>query len=97
MFPGRRAWRHAGATEIDPNRLAVAIGTGGTDAIADTWNMLANGGCRDNSPLAFPRTILNGPAAVVAIDLGARGGASTAVSAYSMRAGTGSISVRREQ
>lgn len=82
---GRAVWRAAGDPEVDGNRLAVAIGTGqgGGDAVVESRDSLAAGGYRRVSPLAVQMMMPNGPAAVVGLELGARAGVITPVSACS--------------
>ncbi len=82
---GREVWRNAGSPEVDKDRLAVAIGTGlgGADALIDATDKLKNGGYRKVSPLAVQMTMPNGPSAVVGLELQARGGVVTPVSACS--------------
>ncbi|MEU0499563.1 KasA/KasB family beta-ketoacyl-ACP synthase [Nocardia sp. NPDC005998] len=82
---GREVWRNAGSPEVDPYRLAVAIGTGigGADAITDANSKLKNGGYRKISPLAVQMIMPNGPSAVVGLELQARAGVITPVSACS--------------
>ncbi|CAM2971522.1 KasA/KasB family beta-ketoacyl-ACP synthase [Skermania piniformis] len=82
---GREVWRNAGSPTVDPDRLAVAIGTGlgGADALIDATDKLKNGGYRKVSPLAVQMTMPNGPSAVVGLELQARAGVVTPVSACS--------------
>ncbi|MCP2321410.1 beta-ketoacyl ACP synthase [Nocardia amikacinitolerans] len=82
---GREVWKNAGSPDVDKERLAVAIGTGigGVDAIIDTREALKDGGYRKVSPLAVQMIMPNGPSAVVGLELGARAGVVTPVSACS--------------
>lgn len=82
---GREVWRNAGAPEVDPDRLGVSVGTGlgGAEALIDVKDKMANGGYRRVSPLAVQMIMPNGPAAVVGLELGARAGICTPVSACS--------------
>ncbi|MBJ8341871.1 MULTISPECIES: KasA/KasB family beta-ketoacyl-ACP synthase [Antrihabitans] len=82
---GREVWRNAGSPVVDPERLAVAIGTGlgGGDALIDSVEKLKNGGYRKVSPLAVQMVMPNGPSAVVGLELKAQGGVITPVSACS--------------
>ncbi|WP_336087802.1 KasA/KasB family beta-ketoacyl-ACP synthase [Nocardia sp. SSK8] len=82
---GRRVWQAAGAPAVDPERLAVAIGTGlgGGDALIDAVDAMRAGGYRKVSPLAVPMVMPNGPAATVGLEIGARGGVFAPVSACS--------------
>ncbi|MGW5571943.1 KasA/KasB family beta-ketoacyl-ACP synthase [Nocardia thailandica] len=81
----RRLWASAGAPEVDPERLAVSVGTGlgGGDALVDAVDAMRAGGYRKVSPLAVPMVMPNGPAAVVSLEIGARAGAFAPVSACS--------------
>jgi beta-ketoacyl ACP synthase len=82
---GREVWRNAGSPEVDKDRLAVSIGTGlgGADALLDAVDKLKNGGYRKVSPLAVQMTMPNGPSACVGLELEARAGVLTPVSACS--------------
>ncbi|GAB0103055.1 3-oxoacyl-ACP synthase KasA [Nocardia sp. JMUB6875] len=82
---GREVWKNAGSPEVDPLRLGVAIGTGlgGGDALIDSVDKLKNGGYRKISPLAVQMVMPNGPSAVVGLELKARAGVITPVSACS--------------
>lgn len=82
---GRELWRNAGSPDVDRERLAVAIGTGqgGGDAVVESRDALENGGYRRISPLAVQMMMPNGPAAVVGLELQARAGVVTPVSACS--------------
>lgn len=82
---GREVWKNAGSPEIDPLRLGVAIGTGlgGGDALIESVDKLKNGGYRKISPLAVQMVMPNGPSAVVGLELKARAGVITPVSACS--------------
>ncbi|MEU1427261.1 KasA/KasB family beta-ketoacyl-ACP synthase [Nocardia sp. NPDC005746] len=82
---GREVWKNAGTPEVDPLRLGVAIGTGlgGGDALIDSVDKLKNGGYRKVSPLAVQMVMPNGPSAVVGLELKARAGVVTPVSACS--------------
>jgi len=82
---GRRVWAAAGAPEVDGERLAVAIGTGlgGGDALIDAVDAMRAGGYRKVSPLSVPMIMANGPAATVGLEIGAKAGVFTPVSACS--------------
>ncbi|WP_280423208.1 KasA/KasB family beta-ketoacyl-ACP synthase [Nocardia carnea] len=82
---GREVWRNAGSPEVDRDRLAVAIGTGqgGGDAVVEARDTLESSGYRRVSPLAVQMMMPNGPAAVVGLELQARAGVVTPVSACS--------------
>ncbi|MCX5383162.1 beta-ketoacyl synthase [Streptomyces sp. NBC_00083] len=83
MIGSREAWRDAGAPAVAPERLAVVIGTG-TGGVLTTLGQddtFEESGARRLSPYAVPMLMPNGPAAWVSMELGARGGARTPVSA----------------
>jgi len=72
------AWADAGMPHVDPDRFAVAIGTGiGGDDVLET------SGQRRVSPRTIPMLMPNAAAATISIEYGARGGAYTPVSACS--------------
>lgn len=82
----KRLWAQAGVPEVDPERLAVVIGTGqgGGDAMVDAVKAIENSGnYRKVSPLAVSMAMPNGPAAVAGLNVGARAGVITPVSACS--------------
>ncbi|MEU9498935.1 beta-ketoacyl-[acyl-carrier-protein] synthase family protein [Streptomyces sp. NPDC048196] len=83
LVSSREAWQDAGAPDVDPVRLAVVIGTG-TGGMLTTLgqdDLFEQSGARRLSPFAVPMLMSNGPAAWVSMDLGAKGGARTPVSA----------------
>ncbi|HEY8308606.1 MAG TPA: beta-ketoacyl-ACP synthase II [Lapillicoccus sp.] len=83
LIASRAAWEDAGRPEIDPERLAVVMGSGigGVWTLLDQWDVLREKGPRRVYPLAVPMLMPNGPSAAVSLDLGARAGAHTPVSA----------------
>ncbi|MDJ0457554.1 beta-ketoacyl-[acyl-carrier-protein] synthase family protein [Arthrobacter sp. NQ7] len=83
LVAAREAWAQAGSPEVDPERFAVVIGSayGGLGSTIEQDRTLAASGPRKVSPHTLTRLMVNGPAAWVSIDLGARGGARTPVSA----------------
>ncbi|WP_441247190.1 beta-ketoacyl-[acyl-carrier-protein] synthase family protein [Kitasatospora sp. McL0602] len=83
LVAAREAWADAGAPEVDPERLAVVIGTatGGALTMLGQDDVLETSGVRRVSPHTVPMMMANGPAAWVSIELGAKGGAHTPVSA----------------
>ncbi|MGE0215883.1 3-oxoacyl-ACP synthase KasA [Mycolicibacterium sp.] len=80
-----RLWENAGKPEVDPDRFAVVIGTGlgGGEKIVETYDAMNEGGPRKVSPLAVQMIMPNGAAAVAGLELGARAGVITPVSACS--------------
>ncbi len=83
LIAAREAWNQAGAPDVDPERFAVVIGSayGGLGSTLEQDRTLAASGPRKVLPHTLTRLMVNGPAAWVSIDLGARGGARTPVSA----------------
>ncbi|MFJ6278734.1 3-oxoacyl-[acyl-carrier-protein] synthase II [Arthrobacter subterraneus] len=83
VIAAREAWRDSGIEEVDHDRLAVAFATGigGVWTLLDAWDTLKAKGPRRVLPMTVPMLMPNGPAAAVSLDLGARAGAHTPVSA----------------
>jgi beta-ketoacyl ACP synthase len=84
-YLGNQLWETAGKPDVDPDRFAVVIGTGlgGGEKIVETYDAMNEGGPRKVSPLAVQMIMPNGAAAVVGLELGARAGVITPVSACS--------------
>jgi beta-ketoacyl ACP synthase len=78
-------WENAGSPEVDPDRFTVVVGTGigGAEKIVESYDLMNEGGPRKVSPLAVQMIMPNGAAAVVGLQLGARAGVMTPVSACS--------------
>jgi 3-oxoacyl-[acyl-carrier-protein] synthase II len=83
LVAAREAWADAGRPEVDLERLAVVIGTGigGALTMLGQDDILEQKGVRRVSPLTVPMLMPNGPAAAVGLELGARAGVHTPVSA----------------
>ncbi len=83
LIAAREAWADAGTPEVDPERLGVVMGSGigGVNTLLDQWDTLREKGVRRVFPLAVPMLMPNGPAAAVSLELGARAGTHTPVSA----------------
>lgn len=83
LIAAREAWEQAGRPDADPERLAVVIGSGygGLDTTLEQTRALDSSGPRRVSPHTLTRIMTNAPAAWVSIDVGAKGGARTPVSA----------------
>ena len=83
LISGRQAWEDAGFPEAEPERLAVdfATGIGGVWTLLDAYDALNERGPRRVLPMTVPMLMPNGPAAAIGMDLAARGGVRTAVSA----------------
>ena len=84
-YVGNQLWENAGTPEVDPDRFSVVIGTGlgGGEKIVEMYDAMNEGGPRKVSPLAVQMVMPNGAAAVVGLELGARAGVITPVSACS--------------
>ncbi len=83
LISAREAWKDAGEPEVAPERLAVdfATGIGGVWTLLDAYDTLKDRGPRRVLPMTVPMLMPNGPAAAIGMDLGARAGVRTAVSA----------------
>lgn len=85
LIAGREAFANAGlaAGDIEPERLMVdwATGIGGVWTLLDAWDTLRERGARRVLPLTVPMLMPNGPAAAIGMDLTARGGIRSTVSA----------------
>jgi 3-oxoacyl-[acyl-carrier-protein] synthase II len=83
LIAAREAWADAGAPEVDPERLAVefSTGIGGVWTLLDAFDTLKERGPRRVLPMTVPMLMPNGPAAAIGMDLAARGGVRTSVSA----------------
>lgn len=93
LIAGREAFADAGLTTdtedtgdlttVAPERLLVdwATGIGGLWSMLNAWDTLREKGPRRVLPLTVPMLMPNAPAAAIAMDLKARAGARTAVSA----------------
>ncbi|MEV4191183.1 beta-ketoacyl-[acyl-carrier-protein] synthase family protein [Streptomyces toxytricini] len=79
------AWADAGAPDVDPDRLASAIGTGigGVRTLLKEDDVLESAGTRRVSPRTVPMLMPNAAAALISIEYGARAGSYTPVSACS--------------
>jgi len=83
LIAGREAWADAGAPEVAPERLAVefSTGIGGVWTLLDAFDTLKERGPRRVLPMTVPMLMPNGPAVAIGMDIAARGGVRTAVSA----------------
>ena len=83
LVAGREAWADAGAPEVAPERLAVdwSTGIGGVWTLLDAWDTLRERGPRRVLPMTVPMLMPNGPGAAIGMDLHARAGIRTVVSA----------------
>ncbi|MFF9024475.1 beta-ketoacyl-ACP synthase II [Streptomyces eurythermus] len=90
LIAAQEAWKDAGFTakagvdsSMNPDRLGavIASGIGGVTTLLDQYDILKEKGVRRVSPHTVPMLMPNSPAANVGIELGARAGVHTPVSA----------------
>ncbi|WP_030743357.1 beta-ketoacyl-ACP synthase II [Streptomyces sp. NRRL S-31] len=90
LIAASEAWKDAGFTaragedaSVNPDRLGavIASGIGGVTTLLDQYDVLKEKGVRRVSPHTVPMLMPNSPAANVGIELGARAGVHTPVSA----------------
>jgi 3-oxoacyl-[acyl-carrier-protein] synthase II len=92
LVSAREAWADAGmpapdadgyTEQVDPDRLGVIVGTGigGVLTTLGQYDVMRERGARRVSPLAIPMLMPNGPAAAIALELLARAGVHTPISA----------------
>ncbi len=83
LVAAREAWAHAAIADVDHDRLGVVIasGIGGVWTLLSSYDVLKEKGPRRIFPLTVPMLMPNGPAAAVSLELGARAGVHTPVSA----------------
>ena len=83
LIAAREAWADAGSPDVVPERFSVeyATGIGGVWTLLDAFDTLKEKGPRRVLPMTVPMLMPNGPAAAIGMDLSARGGVRTAVSA----------------
>lgn len=85
VVAAQQAWEDAklGEGEVDPDRLAVIVGTGigGVHTLLNQDDLLEQSGLRKVSPLTVPMLMPNGPAAHVGLVFKARAGVHAPVSA----------------
>jgi 3-oxoacyl-[acyl-carrier-protein] synthase II len=83
IIAAREAWADAGTPEVPPERLGVVVssGIGGISTILDGYDTLRDRGWQRMSPFTVPMLMPNGSAGWIGIELGARAGVHTTVSA----------------
>ncbi|HVN13008.1 MAG TPA: beta-ketoacyl-[acyl-carrier-protein] synthase II [Kineosporiaceae bacterium] len=83
LVAAREAWADAGTPEVEPERLGVVVasGIGGVWTLLNSYDTLKEKGPRRVFPLTVPMLMPNGPAAAIGIEVGARAGVHTPVSA----------------
>ena len=83
LIAAREAWKDAGSPVVNNERLGVVVasGIGGVITILDQYDILKEKGPRSVSPHTVPMLMPNGPAANIGLELQARAGIHTPVSA----------------
>ncbi len=83
LVAAREAWSNAGSPEVAPERLGVVVssGIGGVASTLSAYDTLKEKGWQRLSPFTVPMLMPNGSAGWIAIELGARAGVHTTVSA----------------
>jgi 3-oxoacyl-[acyl-carrier-protein] synthase II len=83
LVAAREAWAAAGKPEVDPERLGVVVssGIGGVASTLTAYDTLREKGWNRLSPFTVPMLMPNGSAGWIGIELGARAGVHTTVSA----------------
>lgn len=91
LIAAREAWADAGEITDAPERVLVdyATGIGGLWTLLDAWDTIKEKGARRVAPMTIPMLMPNAAAAAISMNLTARGGARTCVSACA--SGTESI------
>jgi 3-oxoacyl-[acyl-carrier-protein] synthase II len=83
LIAAREAWADAGTPDVDPLRLGVAVssGIGGIGSTLKAYDTLREKGWQRLSPYTVPMLMPNGSAGWISLELGARAGVHTTVSA----------------
>ena len=83
IVAAREAWADAGKPEVDPERLGVVVssGIGGISSILTGYDLLKENRWQRMSPFTVPMLMPNGSAGWIGLELGARAGVHTTVSA----------------
>ena len=83
LVAAREAWADAGTPQVDPERLGVVVssGIGGVASTLSAYDTLREKGWQRLSPFTVPMLMPNGSAGWISIELGARAGVHTTVSA----------------
>lgn len=83
LIAAREAWKDAGSPDVDKERLGVVVasGIGGVITLLDQYDILKTKGARSVSPHTVPMLMPNGPSANVGLELQAKAGVHTPVSA----------------
>ena len=99
LVAAREAWADAGTPDIDPDRLGavVATGMGGLISLINAYDLLLERGASRISPHMVTMIMPNGSAAHVGLEIGARAGVHTPVSACASGAEAVSYAARMIQ
>jgi 3-oxoacyl-[acyl-carrier-protein] synthase II len=83
IVAAREAWADAGKPEVEPERLGVVVssGIGGIASIISGYDLLNEKGWQRLSPFTVPMLMPNGSAGWIGLELNARAGVHTTVSA----------------
>jgi 3-oxoacyl-[acyl-carrier-protein] synthase II len=83
LVAAREAWADAGAPQVDPERLGVAVttGIGGIGSTLAAYDTLNEKGWQRISPYTVPMLMPNGSAGWISMEFGAHAGAHSPVSA----------------
>jgi 3-oxoacyl-[acyl-carrier-protein] synthase II len=83
LVAAREAWADAGTPQVDARRLGVVVssGIGGVASTLSAYDTLREHGWQRLSPFTVPMLMPNGAAGWISIELGARAGVHTTVSA----------------
>ncbi len=83
LIAAREAWANAGRPEVDQERLGVVVssGIGGVASTLAAYDTLREKGWQRLSPYTVPMLMPNGSAGWISIEIGAKAGVHTTVSA----------------
>ena len=83
LVAAREAWANAGTPEADPERIGVAVssGIGGVGSTLAAYDTLNSKGWQRLSPYTVPMLMPNGSAGWISMEISAKAGAHTTVSA----------------
>src|SRR5499427_7673231 len=83
LVAAREAWADAGAPDVPPERLGVVVssGIGGAASTLAAYDTLRDKGWQRLSPFTVPMLMPDGGAGWISIEIGARAGVHTTVSA----------------
>ncbi|WP_283138147.1 beta-ketoacyl-ACP synthase II [Rhizohabitans arisaemae] len=83
LVAAREAWRDAGSPEVDADRLGVVVGSGigGITTVLSAYDTFKEKGWQRLSPFTIPMLMPNGAAGWVGLEVGAKAGVHSTVSA----------------